>query len=45
MSAYMRPNVFTNTPDILHEYLQSGIPAAFAIRATLAATLSPTYGI
>ena len=45
MSAYMRPNLFTNTPDILHEYLQSGMPAAFAIRATLAATLSPTYGI
>lgn len=45
MSAYMRPNVFTNTPDILHEFLQSGLPAAFAIRATLAATLSPTYGI
>lgn len=45
MSAYMRPNVFTNTPDILHGYLQSGMPAAFAIRATLAATLSPTYGI
>ncbi len=45
MSAYMRPNVFTNTPDILHGYLQTGMPAAFAIRATLAATLSPTYGI
>ncbi len=45
MSSYMRPNVFTNTPDILHAYLQSGMPAAFAIRATLAATLSPTYGI
>lgn len=45
MSAYMRPNVFTNTPDILHEYLQSGLPAAFAVRVTLAATLSPTYGI
>jgi starch synthase (maltosyl-transferring) len=45
MAAYMRPNVFTNTPDILHEFLQSGMPAAFAIRATLAATLSPTYGI
>lgn len=44
-SAYMRPNLFTNTPDILHEYLQHGGPAAFAIRATLAATLSPTYGI
>ncbi len=44
-AAYMRPNLFTNTPDILHAYLQSGIPAAFAIRATLAATLSPTFGI
>jgi starch synthase (maltosyl-transferring) len=44
-SAYMRPNVFTNTPDILHEYLQYGGPAAFAIRAALAATLSPTWGI
>ena len=44
-SAYMRPNLFTNTPDILHEYLQHGGPAAFAIRATLAASLSPTYGI
>ena len=44
-SVYMRPNLFTNTPDILSEYLQLGIPAAFAVRATLAATLSPTYGI
>lgn len=44
-SAYMRPNFFTNTPDILHEYLQHGGPAAFSIRATLAATLSPTYGV
>jgi starch synthase (maltosyl-transferring) len=44
-AAYMRPNFFANTPDILHAYLQYGGPAAFAIRATLAATLSPTYGI
>jgi starch synthase (maltosyl-transferring) len=44
-AAYMRPNVFVNTPDILHAYLQHGGPAAFAIRATLAATLSPTYGV
>jgi starch synthase (maltosyl-transferring) len=42
---YMRPNFFANTPDILHEYLQHGVPAAFTIRAVLAATLSPTYGI
>ena len=44
-AAYMRPNLFTNTPDILNEYLQHGGPAAFAIRAVLASTLSPTYGI
>lgn len=44
-AAAMRPNLFTNTPDILHEYLQHGGPAAFALRAVLAATLSPTYGI
>jgi starch synthase (maltosyl-transferring) len=44
-SAYMRPNFFANTPDINPSYLQTGGPAAFAIRATLAATLSPTWGI
>jgi starch synthase (maltosyl-transferring) len=42
---YMRPNLFPNTPDILHEFLQNGAPNAFAIRAILASTLSPTYGI
>ena len=41
---YMRPNFFVNTPDILHEYLQYGGPAAFKIRAVLAATASPTLG-
>ena len=44
-SAYMRPNFFANTPDILHEYLQHGGPAAFKIRAVLAAMLSPSWGI
>ena len=44
-AAYMRPNFFANTPDILTEYLQHGGPEAFAIRVTLAGTLSPTYGI
>ena len=44
-AAYMRPNAFVNTPDILTEYLQEGGPPAFAIRATLAATLSPTWGV
>jgi starch synthase (maltosyl-transferring) len=42
---YMRPNFFVNTPDILHEYLQHGGPGAFAIRAILAATLSPAWGV
>lgn len=42
---YMRPNFFVNTPDILHGYLQTGGPGAFAIRAVLAATLSPTWGV
>src|SRR5262249_25647954 len=42
---YYRPNFFANTPDILHEYLQTGGPPAFRARLVLAATLSPTYGI
>ncbi|MGO9219708.1 MAG: maltotransferase domain-containing protein [Streptosporangiaceae bacterium] len=44
-AAYMRPNFFTNTPDILHEYLQHGGSPAFKIRAVLAAMLSPSWGI
>lgn len=40
-----RPNLFVNTPDILHESLQTGGRAMFAIRATLAATLSPLWGV
>ncbi|HEY7265024.1 MAG TPA: alpha-1,4-glucan--maltose-1-phosphate maltosyltransferase [Trebonia sp.] len=44
-AAYMRPNFFANTPDILHEYLQQGGPPAFKIRAVLAAMLSPSWGI
>jgi starch synthase (maltosyl-transferring) len=44
-AAYMRPNFFANTPDILHEYLQRGGRPAFELRAVLAATLSPTWGI
>ncbi|GAA3014764.1 alpha-1,4-glucan--maltose-1-phosphate maltosyltransferase [Actinokineospora diospyrosa] len=40
-----RPNLFVNTPDILHESLQVGGPAMFAIRAALAATLAPTWGV
>ena len=42
---YMRPNFFANTPDILHEYLQTGGKPAFEARLILAATLSASYGI
>jgi starch synthase (maltosyl-transferring) len=45
MTDFYRPNFFTNTPDILHEYLQTGGRAAFRIRLLLAATMSPSYGI
>ena len=41
----MRPNFFVNTPDILHAYLQYGGPAAFKIRAAIAATGSPSWGV
>jgi starch synthase (maltosyl-transferring) len=40
-----RPNLFVNTPDILHESLQTGGRAMFALRAALAATMSPTWGV
>jgi starch synthase (maltosyl-transferring) len=42
---YFRPNLFANTPDILPFFLQQGGRASFLIRAVLAATLSPVYGI
>ncbi len=41
----MRPNFFVNTPDILHAFLQYGGPAAFKIRAAVAATGSPSWGV
>ena len=41
----MRPNFFVNTPDILHEFLQYGGPAAFKIRAALAAMSVPSWGV
>ncbi|MGV0837817.1 alpha-1,4-glucan--maltose-1-phosphate maltosyltransferase [Mycolicibacterium thermoresistibile] len=40
-----RPNLFVNTPDILHESLQHGGPGMFAIRAVLAATMGPAWGV
>lgn len=45
MVEYFRGNLFTNTPDILHAYLQRGGRPAFRVRLLLAATLSPLYGI
>jgi starch synthase (maltosyl-transferring) len=42
---YMRPNLFANTPDILHAYLQRGGRPAFYVRLILAATLGASYGI
>jgi starch synthase (maltosyl-transferring) len=42
---YFRPNVWPNTPDILHETLQHGGRPAFIVRAVLAATLAASYGI
>jgi starch synthase (maltosyl-transferring) len=42
---YLRPNLFANTPDILHEYLQHGGRPAFQVRLILAATLGASYGI
>jgi starch synthase (maltosyl-transferring) len=42
---YFRPNVWPNTPDILHATLQHGGRAAFSARALLAATLAASYGI
>ncbi|OCG73631.1 alpha-1,4-glucan--maltose-1-phosphate maltosyltransferase [Microbacterium sediminis] len=41
----MRPSFWVNTPDILHASLQYGGPAMFAIRATLAAMATPTWGM
>jgi starch synthase (maltosyl-transferring) len=42
---YFRPNLFANTPDILHAYLQRGGRPAFQARLILAATLGASYGI
>ena len=44
-SHVMRPNFFVNTPDILPAFLQRGGPDAFRVRAVLAATGSPSWGV
>ncbi|MEN9325166.1 MAG: hypothetical protein RL414_920 [Actinomycetota bacterium] len=44
-SAFFRPNFWVNTPDILPFHLQSGNPAVFALRAVLASTMTPSWGM
>ena len=45
MKEYYRGNLWPNTPDILHEFLQHGGLPAFKLRLVLAATLSSCYGM
>ncbi|HKQ71860.1 MAG TPA: alpha-1,4-glucan--maltose-1-phosphate maltosyltransferase, partial [Polyangiaceae bacterium] len=45
MRHYFIPNFFANTHDVLPPILQTGGAPAFRMRAVLAATLSPSYGI
>ncbi|HYL71547.1 MAG TPA: maltotransferase domain-containing protein, partial [Candidatus Dormibacteraeota bacterium] len=42
---WFRPNFWVNTPDILHATLQRGGPAAFRLRAVLAAITCPSWGM
>ncbi|TAM37854.1 MAG: alpha-1,4-glucan--maltose-1-phosphate maltosyltransferase [Burkholderiaceae bacterium] len=42
---YFRPNVWPNTPDILHEQLHGGRRPVYVARLVLAATLAASYGI
>jgi len=44
-ATYMRPSFWPTTHDILTPYMQYGGPTAWKLRAALAATLVPTYGI
>nr|WP_246074792.1 alpha-1,4-glucan--maltose-1-phosphate maltosyltransferase [Marihabitans asiaticum] len=44
-AAYMRPSFWPTTHDILTPYMQFGGPAAWKVRAALAATLVPTWGV
>ena len=44
MREYFRANLWPNTPDINPRHLDLGRPA-FAVRAVLAATLAPSWGI
>jgi starch synthase (maltosyl-transferring) len=44
-SGWFRPNFFVNTQDILTEYLQFGGEPAYKVRAAIAATGSPSWGV
>jgi starch synthase (maltosyl-transferring) len=44
-SAFFRPNFWVNTPDILPFHLQTGNPNIFSLRALLASTLTPSWGM
>lgn len=44
-AAFLRPNLFVNTPDILTSFLQFGGVAAYKVRAAIAATASPSWGV
>lgn len=43
--AFFRPNLWVTTPDILTPYLQYGGQAAHKIRAAIAATAAPSWGM
>jgi starch synthase (maltosyl-transferring) len=45
LADFFRPNLWPNTPDILHQILQTGGRPAFMQRLILAATLGSNYGI
>jgi starch synthase (maltosyl-transferring) len=45
VSDFFRPNLWPNTPDILHAFLQRGGRPAFIARFVLAATAASSYGI
>jgi starch synthase (maltosyl-transferring) len=44
-TACFRPNFWPNTPDILHDFLVRGGPAAFRLRLVLAALMGPSWGM
>src|SRR5207245_9733876 len=44
VAEFFRLNLWPNTHDILHEYLQRGGRSAFMARLVLAANIGPNYG-